>query len=185
MCGTGSAKGVGFPDEGDPDYASKTQDGYERVGHKVALNGTIAKYVAVAIKEGNNETASKTGEALHGVVIGEVTVEGTEYTQYEEELKSICEENLFTKQDIKDAANAGLDLEGDEEDDNAGKTYDKYSVDPNSIVVVSYGDRAPNSNDKTVKKTFILNYNNYAVRVTYAETNITYTIPAGGYVMIG
>ena len=76
MCGIGSAKGVGFPDEGDSDYASKTQDGYERVGHKVALNGTIAKYVAVAIKEGNNETDSSTGEALHGVVIGEVTVEG-------------------------------------------------------------------------------------------------------------
>ena len=51
--------------------------------------------------------------------------------------------------------------------------------------MVSYGQRDSATHNKTVEKTFILNYNNYAVRVTYAGTNITYTIPAGGYVVIG
>ena len=32
------------------------------------------------------------------------------------------------------------------------------------------------------QKTFLLNYNNYAVRVTY--NGVTYTVPSGGYVII-
>ena len=69
MCGDGTNKGANFPSEGDPAYAtSKTADGYDRVGHKIALNGIEAKYVAIAV------TAPSTGNCID---IGEVTVNGT------------------------------------------------------------------------------------------------------------
>ena len=54
----------------------------------------------------------------------------------------------------------------------------RYHVSNNNVVAVTYGDRAT----KTPYKTFLLNYNSYAVRVTYL--GIVYTVEAGGYVMI-
>ena len=60
----------------------------------------------------------------------------------------------------------------------------KYFVDNKQIVVVSYGDRelVNGAYVKTVTKTFILNYNNFAVRVEYDGS--TYTIPGGGYIVL-
>ena len=60
----------------------------------------------------------------------------------------------------------------------------KYFVDNKQIVVVSYGDRelVNGTYVKTVTKTFILNYNNFAVRVEYDGS--TYTIPRGGYIVL-
>jgi len=57
---------------------------------------------------------------------------------------------------------------------------DRYHVNNNNVVSVTYGDVDENGN-KVAYKTFILNYNNYAVRVTYK--GIVYTVPAGGYVV--
>jgi hypothetical protein len=113
-----------------------------------------------------------------------LTTADTQYTDYEELLQALCFDSLYTKQDIIDDANASLDIDNDFGDDDDKDDYNKYQVDPNTVVVVSYGERAPHSNDKTVKKTFILNYNNYAVRITYGPDNVTYTIPAGGYVVV-
>ena len=59
-----------------------------------------------------------------------------------------------------------------------------YLVDNGNIVAVTYGDKAGTT--ITAYKTFILNYNNFAVTVTYdvdGETRI-YTIPANEYVVI-
>ncbi len=73
MCGDGTDPGAKFPVEGDAAYASKTVDGYLRVGHKIDLrdgegNGVSAKYVAVAV----------TAPSKDGCIdIGEVTVNGT------------------------------------------------------------------------------------------------------------
>ena len=52
----------------------------------------------------------------------------------------------------------------------------------NRVVAVTYGDRDANTFEKTPYKTIILNYNSYAVRVTYNGT--LYTVPSGGYVVI-
>lgn len=68
MCGDGTNKGANFPSEGDEAYASKTVDGFLRVGHKIALDGVEAKYVAVAV------TALSKDKCID---IGEVTVNGT------------------------------------------------------------------------------------------------------------
>lgn len=60
-----------------------------------------------------------------------------------------------------------------ETDENA-----RYYVTNNNVVAVTYGD----SETKAEYKTFLLNYNSYAVRVTY--NGLVYTVAAGGYVMI-
>ena len=52
----------------------------------------------------------------------------------------------------------------------------------NRVVAVTYGDRNTETFEKTPYKTIILNYNSYAVRVTYNGT--LYTVPSGGYVVI-
>jgi len=71
----------------------------------------------------------------------------------------------------------GSDVGGDEIlDDNS------YIIDNNKIVLVVYGDRNETTHEKTMTKGFILNYNNFAVRVTY--NNVTYTVESGGYVVI-
>ena len=60
-----------------------------------------------------------------------------------------------------------------------------YEERKNSVVAVTYGDVTTNDAGTTVKtayKTFLLNYNSYAVRLTY--DGILYTIPAGGYIVL-
>lgn len=58
-----------------------------------------------------------------------------------------------------------------------GKADDRYWVANNNVVAVTYGD------DKDHPyKTFLLNYNSFAVRVTYM--GCVYTVEAGGYVVI-
>lgn len=70
MSGDGTNKGANFPSEGDADYASRTMEGYLRVGHKIALAQAEAKYVAVAVSGCTKEKGTH-------IVIGEVTVNGT------------------------------------------------------------------------------------------------------------
>ncbi len=54
-------------------------------------------------------------------------------------------------------------------------------VNNNKVVAVSYGD-IDGARNKTYFKTFILNYNNFAVRTVY--NGVEYTIPAYGYVVL-
>ena len=75
----------------------------------------------------------------------------------------------------------GAESDDNQQEDNVKETDTRYVVDNNRIVAVTYGDRNA-TGEKTAYKTFILNYNTYAVRVTY--NNITYTIPSGGYVVV-
>lgn len=66
-----------------------------------------------------------------------------------------------------------------EETTNNSETSDasRYWVTNNNVVAVTYGD----SKDSPYK-TFLLNYNSFAVRVTYLGK--VYTVEAGGYIMI-
>ena len=66
--------------------------------------------------------------------------------------------------------------------DEEGTKVDKYHVANNQIVLVTYGDRDATTHAKTAYKSFILNYNNFAVTVNHGD--ITYTIPSGGYVVL-
>ncbi len=66
----------------------------------------------------------------------------------------------------------------DTQDADNTNTGSKYQVTNNSVVAVSYGNDKQDPN----KTTFILNYNNFAVRVTY--NGVVYTVPSNGYVVV-
>ncbi len=55
------------------------------------------------------------------------------------------------------------------------------AINNNKVVLVSYGD-VNETQEKTYFKSFILNFNNYAVRTVY--NGMEYTIPAYGYAVI-
>lgn len=69
---------------------------------------------------------------------------------------------------------AGL---GEDEEDEASR----YLSDDGRIVSVTYGDKNADGS-YSAYKTFILNYNNFSVSVVYED--VTYTIPAYGYVIV-
>ncbi len=104
------------------------------------------------------------------------------YKVYQELLLELCEEKncLFTKDEILALLPTDSTEDEDEETDESGE--DHYLVDNNRIVVVTYGDRDFETHKKTPYKSFILNYNTYAVRVTYE--GVTYTIASGAYVVV-
>ena len=60
----------------------------------------------------------------------------------------------------------------------------KYTFQNGNIVAVTYGGK--NGDDMAAYKTFILNYNNFAVTVKYEVNGQTkiYTIPANDYVVV-
>ena len=67
----------------------------------------------------------------------------------------------------------------------SSSNVDKLAVNKNSVVEVTYGDRYVNAAglyETTAYKTFLLNYNSYAVRLEY--NNVLYTVPAGSYVVV-
>ncbi|MBQ7335940.1 MAG: hypothetical protein IJW92_05670 [Clostridia bacterium] len=101
------------------------------------------------------------------------------YQRFQEAVLTECASELFTKESILAQVDTGAD---DNLNDNNATSDDTYVVDNNQIVLVVYGDRDPETHEKTPTKGFILNYNNFAVRVTY--NGITYTIPSGGYIVI-
>ncbi len=67
-----------------------------------------------------------------------------------------------------------------DEDQSEEESFNRYHVTNNNVVSVTYGDVV--DGQKVAQKVFLLNYNNYAVRVTYNK--IVYTIEAGGYVIV-
>ena len=117
--------------------------------------------------------------------ITDATVEDA-YVTFKDQLIADTAEKMFTIADIEAEGKLDEELEDDEEDDDAADAYDKYFVDNNQIVVVTYGDRDDTTHEKTEFKTFILNYNNFAVIVEYEHKGevMTFTIPSGGYVVL-
>ena len=90
-------------------------------------------------------------------------------------------EYLFSAEELYEENRLSGDTTGDENQDSVEED-DPYLSTDNQVVLVTYGDRDTVTHEKTSYKSFILNYNNYAVRVTY--NNVCYTIPSGGYVVI-
>ncbi len=104
-----------------------------------------------------------------------------DYIPHVEALKAACESHYFTVEDVRAAVKLDDDSIGDDNDDTTAG-FDKYHVDNNKIVVVTYGDRDDITGVKTAYKSFILNYNTFAVVVEYDD--VKYTIPSGGYVVL-
>lgn len=67
-----------------------------------------------------------------------------------------------------------------EESETEENEVSRYAVTNNRVVAVTYGD--DNGTTKVPYKTFLLNYNSYAVSVIYE--GVTYTVDSCGYVMI-
>jgi len=89
--------------------------------------------------------------------------------------------SCVTKEVIDDEIDFHKDEEEEEEED---QTDSIYLSDNGKIVAVTYGGK--DGVDNAPYKTFVLNYNNYAVTIT-REVNgeeRLYTIPAGKYVVI-
>jgi hypothetical protein len=82
----------------------------------------------------------------------------------------------MTEADVRLLYANTAEIEEETEDEES-----RYLSDDGRIVAVTYGDK---NSDGTYSayKTFILNYNNFAVSVEYAE--VTYTIPAYGKVIV-
>lgn len=99
---------------------------------------------------------------------------------YVAKLYNYCATQLFDMDSILQGVEDGL--KGDGDGDDSEEDVNKYFVDNKQIVVVTYGDRDPETFEKVAAKAFILNYNNFAVRVDYAGS--TYTIPSYGYVVL-
>ena len=84
----------------------------------------------------------------------------------------------MTEDEVRGLYNFGSALEDESEEE--GETS-RYLSDDGRIVSVTYGDKNADGS-YSAYKTFILNYNNFAVSVEYA--GVTYTIPAYGYVIV-
>ena len=65
--------------------------------------------------------------------------------------------------------------------DEDGEEASRYLSDDGRIVSVTYGTKNADGS-YSAYKTFILNYNNFSVNVEYGD--VTYTIPAYGYVVV-
>jgi hypothetical protein len=88
-----------------------------------------------------------------------------------------------TEEEIEERLNRYEDEETEEEEEVVEEDT-IYTGNNGNIVAVTYGGK--NGNDNEAYKTFILNYNNYAVTVKYevnGETRV-YTIPANEYVVV-
>jgi hypothetical protein len=99
------------------------------------------------------------------------------------DILAACEKAMFTAEQLVEE---GV-LEDEDQDNGLGgidkdESKDKFVVDNNQIVLVTYGDRDATTHAKQAYKSFILNYNNYAVVVEHE--GVVYTIPRGGYVVL-
>ena len=90
----------------------------------------------------------------------------------------------LTQKDIDDRLLPLLPEEEEDKDVVEEEVDSIYVNDNGNIVSVTYGGK--NGDDQAAYKTFILNYNNFAVTVKYEVDGVTriYTIPANDYVVV-
>ena len=109
---------------------------------------------------------------------------GSSLYQAATELKELMYYFVSTKTDMTvediDRLIGGVDNDGSKVEDEEGEAS-RYLSDDGRIVSVTYGSKNDNGG-YSAYKTFILNYNNFSVSVEYNE--VTYTIPAYGYVIV-
>ena len=170
-------------------YYLPTEDGYTKI--------TPETYTGNAIASGNEVIRvlrNEAGELLTNKDGSIIYVSGTDHNNFKTYILSgsadamRAEYNEKLEQIVKDTAALGQvteeefwailkksDVIVDDEDGNDDVVEDKYAT--GGVIAVTYG---------TLKgeayKTMLLNYNNYAINVTY--DGVSYTIPAYGFVTI-
>lgn len=163
-------------------------------GIQVAVDALYAYETVVEMQKTATDAVDLLTEAGAAEELIEAARVGAESaSEYLEDIKALAEECYAYVDGIYEAASTHVDRktidsyidfhEDEEEDSDDGE--DEVVVRNNgNIVAVTYGGK--NGDDNAPYKTFILNYNNYAVTVKYdvdGQTKI-YTIPANRYVMI-
>lgn len=133
-----------------------------------------AQYAQMLAMDGNADTSifAATAELIDLVFVQNVY--GAEEI---EALKEACANYIFDMETLKTLYDSQLEdgeTEAPEVDDS--DKDQKYVVDNNRIVAVTYGE------GEEAYKTFILNYNSYSVRVTYK--GVVYTIESGEYIVV-
>ena len=148
---------------------------------KLGAAYTLYEKNAALVDSTDTSETTKSVAVLAVAALDLIKAEG-DYEQYAEDLAAIVADSLFTVADIEEAGKLNDEILGDDSDDDKQNAHDRYYVDNNQIVVVTYGDRDDTTHEKTAYKSFILNYNNFAVVVDYE--GVKYTIPSGGYVVL-
>ena len=173
-CKTYTEPGTGKNGE-DQDYLNPESDLY----FMKSIQNTINTYFEVNFEENGvyEKLYTEAKKKLDGVNVA------LELAKIKKEMLSACPTATISEEYIFAQIQGSEDAE---EEDVATST----STNNNRIVVVTYGDRDANTFEKTAYKSIILNYNSYAVRVTYENPLVEgdeptlYTIPSGGYIVI-
>ena len=177
--------------EGNDNLSATVKAGY--LAEINNASNALAAIVAALASEAVENEAKYDGKTAVSAdqyaekVMGMIEVEGSAYA---EDLAKIKTKNAFTAAEILEAGRYEAPAVEDEDDDDTVvdstiSASNINSIEKNSVVAVTYGDKWVDDAGVTHKseyKTFLLNYNSYAVRLTY-NGNL-YTIPAGGYVAI-
>ena len=141
---------------------------------------------AVAAYEAVNKYAAGEAEDVAVAAVNALAVIKAEgdYATLDKDLKKACAASMesFVVEKLYEAGKLEDTKTDTDAEDEESQKADKYHVDNNQIVLVTYGDRDATTHQKTAYKSFILNYNIFAVTVNYG--GITYTIPSGGYVVL-
>ncbi len=137
----------------------------------------VALRLAGTREETTNTAITRALAILDGLVIA------GNYAEADEPFQAVIKPHRYTTEDIYQLAERLREEAGIEEEEETEEDTDtQYAMTQNQIVVVTYGDRDPDTHEKTAYKSFILNYNNFTVKVVY--DGVAYTIPSGGYVVI-
>ncbi len=142
------------------------QTSMDKTGHIVALSEKLS---SVELTFNDCDTFEAAFDKLVNYVIANVLTDDALKTEFA---------------DIKKDGKYVLKVEDDSDSailEEETVALNRYSVTNNNVVSVTYGDIAANG-QKIEKKTFILNYNNYAVSVTFRGN--VYTVAAGGYIIV-
>lgn len=124
----------------------------------------------VAEVYGRNLYEAATGTTIAGEQTGENSLKGLVYYFIPE----LCGDDA-NKEYLDGLFNGGSTIDEEDEEEDS-----KYITNDGRIVAVTYGSK--NGSSYTNDKTFLLNYNNFSVSVRYDD--VTYTIPAYGYVVV-
>ena len=120
---------------------------------------TAAKEVLVLVEAEayKNQSVVDTAVAETVASLGNVNAEGTLFAAQEQELIDLVKDAFFTAEELYED---GKIVEDDVEigGSNENEEDDRYVVNNNQIVLVTYGDRNDETHEKTAYKTFILNY---------------------------
>ena len=145
---------------------------------KSTLKSRISSCVAEAktLLAEASTLAAEQKSFLEKDLIATAVAKSREYT-LDASLSAFCKDHELSA----DAIFAAAILSDDTDDDLAEEEQEAIESN-NRLVAVTYGERDAKTFAKKACKTFLLNYNDYAVVVEYAGR--TYTVKSGGYVVV-